>query len=115
MEVDAVEVGHALWEAVGHAEMVGDPEGQLEDVRVKTKLVVPLPEMEIEAEAHTVAVAASGEEEGKLRVVEGLFEGVVVGEIDKVGEREELVEAVVQPVPEFNSGEVEGLRVEEMH
>lgn len=34
MEVDAVEVEHALWEAVGHAEMVGVPEGQLEEVRV---------------------------------------------------------------------------------
>lgn len=71
--------------------------------------------MEIEAEALTVAVAAAGEGEGKFREVEGLIEGVVVGEIDKLGEREVLVEAVEHPVPEFNKGEVEGLRVEEMH
>ena len=64
--------------------------------------------MEIEADVHTVADAAAGERDGKL-VVEGFFEGVMVGEFDRVGEREVLMEAVEQPVPEFNKGDVEGL------
>jgi len=34
MEVDAVEVEHALWEAVGHSEMVVEAEGQGEEVCV---------------------------------------------------------------------------------